>query len=291
MSSPSAAAQGPSERSGAEYVFEPHAVKVPPLGPYLHELWERRRFVKLVARTEIQGKRSSMVMGQLWALLDPLFQAAIYFFLIQVLRGGQGPRGNAYAMTLLISGVFLFMFTRVALSDGAKSVIGGRGLLLNSAFPRALLPITSVYKGLLQLAPAGLVYLVIHLALGQPIGAGVAFLPMLLVLHTITNLGLALLFAALTVYMRDVTQLLGYLLRVLFFITPVLYPVAWLPSTYRTIMSFNPLFPLFAAYQEVIGGGMPTIGQLAGSMFWAAVFLVIGARLFLSHERAFALHV
>jgi ABC-type polysaccharide/polyol phosphate export permease len=280
-----------SQRDEVEYVFEPHSVGIPPLRPYLQELWDRRRFVRTLARTEIQGKRSSMVAGQLWALLDPLFQAGIYFLLIQILRGGQGGRGTAYQMTLLISGVFLFFYTRTSMNDGARSVIGGRGLLLNTSFPRALLPISSVYKGLLELAPAGIVYFAIHLAVGRPIGMGVAFLPLLLVLHTTLNLGLALLFAALTVYMRDVTQLLGYLTRVLFFITPILYPVALLPDGIRTAMSFNPLYPVFAAYQEVVGGGVPTIGQLAGSLIWAVVFLVVGAGLFVSHERAFALHV
>jgi ABC-type polysaccharide/polyol phosphate export permease len=287
----SATAPSADKPSGVEYVFEPHAVKLPPLKPYIHELWERRRFVKTRARTEIQGKRSSMIAGQLWALLDPLFQAAIYFFLIQILRGGQGGRGTAYQMTLLISGVFLFFYTRTSMNDGARSLISGRGLMLNSAFPRALLPISSVYKGLLELAPAGLVYLAIHLAFGRPIGIGVVFLPTLLILQTILNLGLALLFAALTVYMRDVTQLLGYLTRVLFFITPILYPIALLPDGIRTAMAFNPLFPVFAAYQEVVGGGMPTVGQLVGALIWAVVFLVVGAGLFLSHERAFALHV
>jgi teichoic acid transport system permease protein len=291
MGSSEAAVPGSGGQSEVEYVFEPHSVRLPPLRPYLQELWERRRFVKTRARTEIQGKRSSMVIGQLWAVLDPLFQAAIYFFLIQILRGGQGGRGTAYQMTLLISGIFLFNYTRISLNDGARSVIGGRGLLLNSAFPRALLPISSVYKGLLELAPAGVVYLVIHIAVGQPIGPGVAFLPALLVLHTMLNLGLALLFAALTVYMRDVTQFLGYLLRVLFFVTPILYPISLLPSGVRTAMSFNPLFPVFAAYQEVVGGGVPTMGQLLGSLFWAVLFMVVGAWLFLSHERAFALHV
>jgi teichoic acid transport system permease protein len=291
MSSSEAAISGSGKPDEVEYVFEPHSAKLPPLRPYLQELWDRRRFVKTRARTEIQGKRSSTVAGQFWAVLDPLFQAAIYFLLIQILRGGQGGRGSAYQMTLLISGIFLFTFTRTSLNDGARSVIGGRGLLLNSAFPRALLPISSVYKGLLELIPAGLVYLVIHIAVGQPIGSGVVFLPMLLALHTTLNLGLALLFAALTVYMRDVTQLLGYLLRVLFFITPILYPISMLPSGIRTAMSFNPLFPVFAAYQEVVGGGVPTVGQVAGSLFWAVLFLVIGGWLFLSHERAFALHV
>jgi teichoic acid transport system permease protein len=291
MSSSEAAMSGSQKPDDVEYVFEPHSVKLPPLRPYLQELWDRRRFVKTRARTEIQGKRSSMVAGQFWGVLDPLFQAAIYFLLIQILRGGAGGRGSAYQMTLLISGIFLFTFTRTSLNDGARSVIGGRGLLLNSAFPRALLPISSVYRGLLELIPAGIVYLAIHIAVGQPIGSGVAFLPMLLVLHTALNLGLALLFAALTVYMRDVTQLLGYLLRVLFFITPILYPISMLPSAIRTVMSFNPLFPVFAAYQEVVGGGVPTVGQLAGSLFWAVLFLVLGGWLFVTHERAFALHV
>ena len=291
MSSSEAAISGSRNPDEVEYVFEPHSVKLPPLRPYLQELWDRRRFVRTRARTEIQGKRSSMMAGQFWGVLDPLFQAAIYFLLIQILRGGAGGRGSAYQMTLLISGIFLFTFTRTALNDGARSVIGGRGLLLNSAFPRALLPISSVYKGLLELIPAGIVYLAIHIAVGQPIGSGVAFLPMLLLLHTALNLGLALLFAALTVYMRDVTQLLGYLLRVLFFITPILYPISVLPPAIRTVMSFNPLFPVFAAYQQVVGGGVPTVGQLAGSLFWAVLFLVVGGWLFVTHERAFALYV
>ena len=291
MSAVDAPAPGSRRPAEVEYVFEPHAVRLPPLKPYLRELWSRRRFVRTLARTEIRGKRSSMAAGQLWAVLDPLFQAAIYFFLIQILRGGQGGRGSAYQMTLLISGIFLFTYTRISLNDGARSVIGGRGLLLNSSFPRALLPISSVYKGLLELAPAGVVYLVIHIAVGQPIGSGVAFLPTLLVLQTALNLGLAMLFAALTVYMRDVTQLLGYLLRVLFFVTPILYPVSALPSGVRTAMTFNPLFPVFAAYQEVVAGGVPTTGQLIGSLLWAVLFLVVGGALFISHERAFALHV
>jgi ABC-type polysaccharide/polyol phosphate export permease len=74
-------------------------------------------------------------------------------------------------------------------------------------------------------------------------------------------------------------------------VTPILYPVWLLPSGVRTGMAFNPLFPLFVAYQEVVGGGVPTIGQLIGALFWAVLFLVVGGGLFLSHERAFALHV
>src|SRR5436190_20372617 len=69
-------------------VFEPNRQTVPALRPYLHELLGRRDFLVELAKAEVRGQRSSMVMGELWALLDPLFQAAIYFFLFTVIRGG-----------------------------------------------------------------------------------------------------------------------------------------------------------------------------------------------------------
>ena len=78
--------------SDVEYVFEPHTAQMPDLRPYLKDLWERRGFIAEKAKAEIRGKRNSTVAGQLWAVLDPLFQATIYFFLITVLRGSGGAR-------------------------------------------------------------------------------------------------------------------------------------------------------------------------------------------------------
>ena len=64
-------------------VFEPNRQSVPALRPYLRDLLDRREFIVELATAEVRGQRSSMVMGELWALLDPLFQAAIYFFLFR----------------------------------------------------------------------------------------------------------------------------------------------------------------------------------------------------------------
>src|SRR4051794_18921929 len=122
--------------SDVEYVFEPHSAEMPPLRPYLRDLWERRRFIAEMARADIKGKRNSTVAGQLWAVLDPLFQAAIYFFLITVLRGGA--RGGAELASLIFC-VFLFQLTAGALNDGGRSVVSNKGLMLNSSFPRAML--------------------------------------------------------------------------------------------------------------------------------------------------------
>ena len=274
--------------SDVEQVFEPHTAQIPHLRPYLKELWERRGFIAEKARAEIRGKRTSTVAGQLWAVLDPLFQAMIYFFLITVLRGSSS-RGTAQNLSSLIFCIFLFNLTATALNDGGRSIITNRSLLLNSTFPRAMLPIASVYKGLVALVPAMAIYLVLHLALGQPLGAGLATLPFLLAIHTVLNLGLAMLVATLIVFVRDVGNALTYISRILLFTTPVIYASDTLSPGLQQVLSWNPLFELFTAYRVIIAGGVPTAGMVFTSAAFALVIFVIGARVFLSNERAFAL--
>jgi teichoic acid transport system permease protein len=279
-----------ADPDGVVFVFEPHMVQMPALGPYVRDLWERRRFIRTLARAQIRGKNANTIMGQFWTILDPLFQAVIYWFLFAIVRGG-GERSGASRMTLLIGGIFLFNLTRISLTDGAKSVVAGKGLMLNSTFPRALLPIVSVYKGLTTLPPSLVIYLLVHVGTGQPVGQGITLLPILLVLHTAMNLGAALLLATLNVYVRDTERLISYLVRILFFITPVLYPVSLLAPNIQKFLVWNPFFNLFAAYQEIMIGNMPTAGMVATTFVWAALFLATGARVFLSHERSFSLRV
>lgn len=286
-----AAGETPRNPSDIEYVFEPHSVKLPPVRHYFQDLWGRRRFMMELAKSDLRGTRSNAALGQFWAVLDPIFQAAIYWFLITVIRGGAGGRGSAEQLTVLIASVFLFNYTRIALNDGGRSIINGKGLLLNSTFPRALLPIAQVYKGMLEMVPSGAIYLVIHLALQRPIGQGIVLLPFLFAIQTAMNLGMALIVATLTVYIRDVANLLTYITRVLIFVTPVIYPVSMLTPNLRRFLQWNPLFPLFAAYQEIVAGRMPGAGMIIQSALWATFFLVVGTRFFMSHERAFALRL
>jgi teichoic acid transport system permease protein len=273
--------------SDVEYVFEPHAAQVPALRPYLRDLWDRRRFIVEMARADIRGKRTSTVAGQLWALLDPIFQAAIYFFLLTVLRGSQ--RGTAPYLAPLIFCVFMFSTTASALNEGGKSIVAGKNLMLNSTFPRAMLPLTTIYKGLLNLVPSLGIYLVIHLVLRRPLGPGLTMLPLLIGIQTVLNIGLALLISTLTVFVRDVGNALTYVSRILLFTTPVIFGVETLSPGLQRVLSWNPLFDLFSAYRVIIAGGVPSGGMVFRAAFFALVIFLLGARTFLTHERAFAL--
>jgi teichoic acid transport system permease protein len=278
------------EYSDVEYVFEAHSVSLPTVREYLNDLWERRQFIRALAKAELRGTHTNTILGELWSIIDPLFQAAIYFFIVTIIRGGSSADPLGYA-TLIIAGVFLFNFTRIALNDGGRSILNAKGLMLNSTFPRALLPISECYKGLLEFAPSVVLYAIIHVATGRPIGQGVFLLPLLFLLQVAMSVGMAFLIATATVYVRDTVNLLNYLLRILIFVTPVIYPVSGLSPTLKTILSVNPLFPLFSAYQTILLGGLPTAGQVMITFFWAVFFLVVGYRVFVTHERAFALRL
>lgn len=275
--------------SDVEFVFEPHGSTMPPLLDYFRQCWDRRHFVVAMAKADLRGPRSRTGLGELWAVMDPLFQAAIYWFLISTIRAGSGD-GNE-RLTILVSGIFLWTLSMSAMGSGGRSIIKNKGLVLNTIFPRLLLPVTEVYKGLLDLGPALAVYAVIHFLLGNSFGPGLFLLPLLIFLQVLISTGVALVFATLTVFVSDMSNALDYILRVLFFTTPILYPVSKLPGSLDTILQVNPFFGLFASYQAIMLGGMPKPLHLAEAVAWAVITMVIGIRVFVSRERGFALRI
>jgi len=289
VSSPAGASSGERAYSDVVQVFEPNALTFPPLRTYLAEVLDRRAFIAELATAEVRGQRSTTFFGELWSLIDPMFQAAIYWFLFTVIRGGGG-QSTAF-VTAIISSVFLFNYTRISINDGGRSILRNKGLVLNAIFPRGLLPVAEVYKAWRSTVPAFVIYVPIHLAMGAPITQALLLLPLLLVILTGINLGLALLLSVATAYSKDVSQMLNYVLRILMFATPVVYPVALLSPAIRQVLSWNPLFALFTAFQEIITGSMPSFGLILQSIVWSIVLLVSGTWMFLRHERSFGLHL
>lgn len=284
--------------SDVEYVFEPHSNKLPDIREYVASLWERRRFMVELARADLRSSRSRTSLGSLWAVLDPVFQGAIYFFLFTVIRGGGssssssgGPAKGMSFLPVLLGGIFLFMLSTGALGEGGGAIKRSKGLMLNSSFPRAMLPITAVYKSLRKFVPSAFVLVVLFPLVGGKLGPGLFVLPLLFAIQIVMNVGIALLVSTFVVLFPDGTNFMTYVQRVLFFATPVVYPAAILPPGAKLIIGWQPLFALFASYQAVFSGGVPSVLLILQAMGWAVALLFIGGNLFLRHEREFALHL
>jgi len=284
--SPNPAPHG--DRHRETVVYEPTVTGLPPLRPYAHDLWRRRPFMWHMARTGLKAQHYDTVIGQIWILLDPLLLAMVYYLLRAVVRPAGSALERNYLIAHLITGVLFFQYTSHSLTDGARSIIGNQQMILNTAFPRAIFPIVAVVEAFLDFAPTLIILMLVHAVLGQPFGASLLALPIVLVLLTVFNLGLSFLFGPLTVFFRDTMGFLPYVTQIWLYATPVLYTVKEIPENLLVYLQWNPLFPFYVALDQLFSGQWPSTVYLVEGAAWAVGFFVVGVVVFLAREREFA---
>jgi len=273
-----------SEYSNVEYVFDAHSSTVPEVREYIDSLWDRRVFLVELAKADLRTARSKTALGNIWMVLNPLFQASIYYFLYTVLRNS--PQSKLF-LPVLIANFFFFGLSTTALSDGGNSIRRGKGLMLNSSFPRAMLPLTTIYKSLREFIPSLFVLLVMFPLVGGNFGAGFFLLPIVFALQVVMNIGIALLVSTYVTLVPDAGNVMSFVSRILFFVTPVIYPIALLPPNIKPFIAWQPLFPLFACYQAIFAGTTPSALYVVETIAWAVALVLVGGRLFMRNERRF----
>jgi teichoic acid transport system permease protein len=280
----------PDEFSAERQVYEPHRVGLPPIGPYLRELWRRREFAFELARTNMRAQHLDTVFGRLWLILNPLLLAGVYFILVDIIR--KGPSRGSDFLAHLIAGIFAYYFVSGSVREGARTVTRRGRLVLNTAFPRMLLPLSSVIGHFLRFLPTLLIYAVIHLATGLPVNANDLLLIPLVALFTMVAAGLAMLVSTTQVYFRDLAQFLPYILRVWLYLSPVLYFVSEVPDKYRIFIWLNPIGALLKAWSEIlVEGKAPDLLTWSVACGWAFGLVIVGGLVFMSRERDFAVRL
>jgi ABC-type polysaccharide/polyol phosphate export permease len=277
------------EFTGERHVYEPHRVGLPPLHVYLREVWRRRQFAYELSRTTLRSQHYQTVLGVLWLVLNPLLLGLVYFLLVDILRSGQ--KGGAFFAHLL-GAIFAYHFFSQSMQQGVKSVVGGGKLILNTAFPRVLLPIAAVITGFMRFLPTMIVYAIVHVASGRPVGPELLWTIPVFGLLAVFTTGTVMLVAAAQVYFRDVRNFLPYMLRIWMYATPVLYTIHEIPAGFRALLYVNPLTPIIGAWSEALTRGVrPRLEYFELGAAWAVVALVVGSLFFVSREREFAVRL
>ncbi len=271
------------------HVYEPHRVGLPPLRSYVKEVWRRREFAVEMSRTDLRARHFTTVFGQLWLVLNPMLLALVYFLLVDILNhGSRGPHFFAH----LMAGLFAYHFLSGAIREGAKSVVSGGRLILNTAFPRVLLPLSSVITAFMRFIPTIVIYVPVHVLTGLHGGLELLWVVPIIALFAILATGLAMLMAVAQVYFRDISSFLPYVLRIWMYASPVLYYASEVPDRYKPILDFNPIAPLLTALSDVLQEGRaPGAGLLGIGLLWAVGIFVAGALFFISREREFAVRL
>ena len=274
--------------SAPSQVYEPFRAGLPPLIRYWKSLWSRRRFIAEFSRSELREQHFDSVFGQLWLILNPLLLSAVYFLLIEIIRGSTDSARYAH----LTATLFLFYLISNSLIGGVKSITAGQRLILNTAFPRIILPISAVVIALFKFLPTLFVFLVIRTVLGLPYSWEMLWAFPILFIVILLALGLAITISCINVYFRDIASFLPYLTRTLLYLSPILYEASALKPKLLKIESFNPLFPILDSWSRVlVHGQAPKISSLLVGFAWAFGIFLIGTYFFLSREREFAVRL
>jgi len=282
-----------NEFTTTHHVYEPHKAGIPPIGPYARELWRRREFATELSRATLRGDNTTTVFGQVWLVLNPLLLAGVYYLLVAILSSK--PPGLSF-FAKLTAGLFTFYFISGSMQTGAASVVSGGKLLLNTAFPRLLMPFSAVRTAFFRFLPTLPVYFLFHIMAGRPWRwqtlAAIPFLAMIVVF----SMGLAAFFATLQVYFRDTTSFMPYINRIWLYASPVLWTLDSIPEKFKhftdLLVLLNPLFSLLGGFTEALVDGVvpsPKVWLVAAA--WSFGTFAVGALYFMSRERDFAVRI
>ena len=269
-------------------IYEPFRAGLPPLGAYLRALWARRSFIAEFSRSELREQNYGSVFGQLWLVLNPLLLSGVYFLLIYII-GGQSDSTRYGHLT---ASLFLFYLVSNSLTGGVKSITAGQRLILNTAFPRIMLPISAMVIALFKFVPTLAVFFVMRTVLGLNYSWQMFWAIPVVLIALLMGLGMAILISCINVYFRDIASFLPYLTRSLLYLSPILYQASDLSDKLRSFEIANPIFYLLDAWSQVmVYAQAPDLFSLLHSLVWALAIFIIGTYFFLSRERDFAVRL
>ncbi|MBZ9638949.1 MULTISPECIES: ABC transporter permease [unclassified Streptomyces] len=224
----------------------------PSLVEYVRQLWDRRHFILAFSRAKLTAQYSQAKLGQLWQVVTPLLNAAVYFFIFGViLEADRGMEREVY-IPFLVTGVFVFTFTQSSVMAGVRAISGNLGLVRALHFPRASLPVSFALQQLQQLLFSMIVLFAVTVAFGSyPDLSWVLILPAL-ALQFCFNTGLALIMARAGAKTPDLAQLMPFVMRTWMYASGVMYSIPIMladkPQWIADVLQWNPA----AIYMDLI---------------------------------------
>ncbi len=256
------------------------------------EVAQRRRLIRYLVQADIRKKGADTLLGNLWWVLDPLLQMAVYVVLVSVVFDRGGPDYPLF----IFAAILPWKWFQSTVQDAITAVTGADRLIRQIQFPKLVLPVASACAGVVNFA-FGLIPLaaLILLLYRDRLSAAVLLIPIIAVVQFAFNLALAVGLAAINVFYRDVGNLSRHALRLWFYLSPGLYAVEDLRTATASvpiigqILLANPFAILFTAYRDVIYGGQAPDWTGLGALFIASVVLLgLATVMFKRVEPAFA---
>jgi ABC-2 type transport system permease protein len=225
----------------------------------------------VVRDLKVRYRRSSI--GFLWTMLQPLLTMLVLTLVFSSLFRFNIRNYPVYAL----AGILFWNFFSQSIITSMNSLRGNARLLSKLPVPKAVFPLATVIAGVINLLLALVPLFAILLVTGHPLRPAVLFLPVAILLASLFNLGAGLLLSPLSTFFSDITELVGVVLTLLMYMTPVFYPMTIVPDRFLWAVRFNPLRSVLEVFRDPIYfGKIPPPGHLAVVVSIVILALVVG---------------
>ena len=192
----------------------------------------------------------------------------------------------------LIANLLVFYFISNCLTEGVKSITNSSNLLLNSKFPRIILPICGVLIAFYKYLPTLLIIALVKVAVGSAFSINTLYILPLLLLFIVLGLAFSISVSLLNVYFRDMQNILPFAIRTGLYLSPILYEASTLSERVMILKYINPLFPLLNSWSRVITHNQaPLLSDVLLALIWAVGLLFVASLSFISREDEFVVRI
>jgi len=254
-------------------------------------IWRNRGLIRVMVRRDILGRYRGSFGGAFWTLINPLLLMLTYFFVFGVVlrsRFGQDQSRSGFALYFL-AGMLPWLAFSEAAGRSPGVMLEHRNFVKKLVFAVETLPVNLVAAGLVSELFAVVLFCGFLLAVRGGVPPSVVWLPALLIPQVLFTAGVSWFLAALGVFVRDLGQVMGFVLTIWFFVTPICYPETSLPPAATVLLSKNPIYVLVRGYRAILlENHAPAFGALWKLWLLAVVVFVLGHAWFYKLRKSFA---
>lgn len=251
----------------------------------VRELWEFRELLYFLVWRNVRVRYKQTVLGALWAVLQP----ALFMIVFTAIFGRLAhlPSDNVPYPVFVYAGLLPWTFFASAITTSSLSLVNSANLITKIYFPRLIIPLSAVGVGLVDLAVASVLMIVLLVWYHIPITPWLALAPLFVVGAMIAAVGVGALLSALTVTYRDFRYVVPFAVQLWMYATPVVYAASLVSARWRLLFGLNPLTGMIEGFRASVLGRAPDWSLVELSAASVIGVLVIGVAYFQRVERRF----
>ncbi len=252
----------------------------------LADLWQHRDLFFFLTWRDVKVRYKQTVLGAGWAILQPLLTMVLFTLIFG--RLAKVPSDGIPYPIFAYAGLLPWTFFSNAVTNSGNSLVGNATLITKVYFPRMVIPGAAVGAGLVDFAIAGTILIAMMAWYGIGVGLSILMIVPLVLITSIFALAVGMWMSGLNVKYRDVRYALPFFVQIWMYATPIIYPVDFVPASWRWLLMLNPLTGMIEGYRSALFNRPFAWGHLAVSAALSIVALIYAAYSFKQMERDFA---